>query len=91
MRKVSGAEQAFEAAEDSEFGLSLALFTSNLALALTAQQTLDVGILHVNSESAGADPHVPFGGAKSSGYGPKEQGTAAREFYTHTTTTYLRG
>lgn len=91
VRKVSGAEQAFEAAEDSEFGLSLALFTSNLALALTAQQTLDVGILHVNSESAGADPHVPFGGAKSSGYGPKEQGTAAREFYTHTTTTYLRG
>jgi len=88
---VSGADQAFEAAEDSEFGLSLALFTSNLSLALTAQQTLDVGILHVNSESAGADPHVPFGGAKSSGYGPKEQGAAAREFYTHTTTTYLRG
>jgi aldehyde dehydrogenase (NAD+) len=45
----------------------------------------------VNSESAGADPHVPFGGAKKSGLGPKEQGTAAREFFTHTTTVYLRG
>lgn len=88
---VSGADQAFEAAEDSEFGLSLALFTSNLSVALAAEQALDVGILHVNSESAGADPHVPFGGAKASGYGPKEQGAAAREFYTHTTTTYLRG
>ena len=51
---------------------------------------IDVGVLHVNSESAGADPHVPFGGAKRSGYGPKEQGTAAREFFTHTTTVYLR-
>ncbi|TDU30622.1 aldehyde dehydrogenase family protein [Arthrobacter sp. JUb115] len=91
VRRVNGWKEAFEAAEDSEYGLSLALFTSNLALALEAQQTLDVGILHVNSESAGADPHVPFGGAKASGYGPKEQGAAAREFYTHTTTTYLRG
>lgn len=52
---------------------------------------VDVGVLHINSESAGADPHVPFGGAKRSGLGPKEQGTAAREFFTHTTTVYLRG
>lgn len=91
VRRVNGWQEAFAAAEDSEFGLSLALFTTNLAVALEAQQTLDVGILHVNSESAGADPHVPFGGAKASGYGPKEQGAAAREFYTHTTTAYLRG
>lgn len=89
--RVQGTEEAFEAAEDCEFGLSLALFTRDLATALRAQDQLDVGILHVNSESAGADPHVPFGGAKGSGYGPKEQGAAAREFYTHTTTTYLRG
>lgn len=89
--RVSGSEEAFAAAEDSEFGLSLALFTRDLATAIDAQQRLDVGILHVNSESAGADPHVPFGGAKASAYGPKEQGAAAREFYTHTTTVYLRG
>ncbi|MGP9649697.1 aldehyde dehydrogenase family protein [Glutamicibacter sp. AOP38-B1-38] len=89
--RVSGTEAAFEAAADSEFGLSLALFTRDLATAISAQERLDVGILHVNSESAGADPHVPFGGAKASGYGPKEQGAAAREFYTHTTTVYLRG
>jgi alpha-ketoglutaric semialdehyde dehydrogenase len=37
------------------------------------------------------DPHVPFGGARNSGLGPKEQGTAAREFFTHTTTVCLRG
>lgn len=89
--RVNGKEEAFQAAEDSEFGLSLALFTRDLATVIEAQGRLDVGILHVNSESAGADPHVPFGGAKASGYGPKEQGAAAREFYTHTTTVYLRG
>ena len=76
---------------DSEFGLSAAVFTQDLTRALQAVDHLDVGVLHINSESAGADPHVPFGGAKKSGLGPKEQGSAAREFFTHTTTVYLRG
>jgi aldehyde dehydrogenase (NAD+) len=58
---------------------------------IQAVEQIDVGILHVNSESAGADPHVPFGGAKKSSLGPKEQGSAAREFLTHTTTVYMRG
>lgn len=46
------------------------------------------GILHVNSQTAGADVHVPFGGIKGSGFGPHEQGRAALEFYTETVTVY---
>jgi aldehyde dehydrogenase (NAD+) len=89
--RAADAETAFALADDSEYGLSAAVFTQDLTRALGALDDLDVGILHINSESAGADPHVPFGGAKKSGYGPKEQGRAAREFFTHTTTVYLRG
>ena len=91
VRRAGSAAAAFELANDSDFGLSAALFTQDVTLALDGMEELDVGILHVNSESAGADPHVPFGGAKKSGYGPKEQGQSAKEFYTHTTTVYLRG
>ncbi len=91
VRRARDAEHAFALADDSEFGLSAAVFTQDLTRALQAVQHIDVGVLHVNSESAGADPHVPFGGAKKSGLGPKEQGSAAREFFTHTTTVYLRG
>ncbi|ASN40416.1 aldehyde dehydrogenase family protein [Paeniglutamicibacter terrestris] len=91
VRRVTTTQDAFAAANDSEYGLSCALFTQDLSKALAAMERIDVGILHVNSESAGADPHVPFGGAKKSGYGPKEQGGAAKEFFTHTTTVYLRG
>ncbi|MDQ0092320.1 aldehyde dehydrogenase family protein [Paeniglutamicibacter psychrophenolicus] len=91
VRRVATTEEAFALANDSEYGLSCALFTQDLSKALAAMESIDVGILHVNSESAGADPHVPFGGAKKSGYGPKEQGGAAKEFFTHTTTVYLRG
>jgi aldehyde dehydrogenase (NAD+) len=91
VRRAADAEEAFVLANDSEFGLSAAVFTQDLTRALQAIDLVDVGVLHINSESAGADPHVPFGGAKRSGLGPKEQGTAAREFFTHTTTVYLRG
>lgn len=89
--RARDARHAFELANDSAFGLSGALFTDSTERVLEAMDEIDVGILHVNSESAGADPHVPFGGAKKSGYGPKEQGAAAKEFFTHTTTVYLRG
>ncbi len=91
VRRAADADDAFNLANDSEFGLSAALFTQDLTRVLQAVDQIDVGVLHVNSESAGADPHVPFGGAKKSGLGPKEQGPAAREFFTHTTTVYLRG
>ena len=91
VRRAASTAEAFALANDSAYGLSCAVFTQDLSKALEAMETIDVGILHVNSESAGADPHVPFGGAKKSGYGPKEQGGAAKEFFTHTTTVYLRG
>lgn len=91
VRRADDADHAFALANDSEFGLSAAVFTQDVTRVLQAVEHIDVGVLHINSESAGADPHVPFGGAKKSGLGPKEQGGAAREFFTHTTTVYLRG
>ncbi|MHA7179378.1 aldehyde dehydrogenase family protein [Arthrobacter sp. MDB2-24] len=91
VRRASGSKDAFQLANDSAFGLAAAVFTQDITRVLDALDEIDVGVLHVNSESAGADPHVPFGGAKNSGYGPMEQGGAAQDFYTHTMTVYLRG
>ncbi|RTL70139.1 MAG: aldehyde dehydrogenase family protein [Pseudonocardiaceae bacterium] len=90
VRRAATDREALQLVNDSVFGLSAAVFTNGLDAVATAIATLDVGVLHVNSETAGADPHVPFGGAKDSGFGPKEQGAAAREFFTTTTTVYLR-
>lgn len=44
----------------------------------------------VNLPTAGTDYHVPFGGRKSSSYGPREQGPNAAEFYTTLKTSYTR-
>ncbi|MFC5823980.1 aldehyde dehydrogenase family protein [Nonomuraea insulae] len=87
--RAASAEEALGLANLSDHGLSAAIFTRDLGVALQAVERLEVGVLHVNSESAGTFPYVPFGGAKQSGYGPKEQGRAAREFYTRTVTVYL--
>src|SRR3954471_15043781 len=86
---VDSYDEAMQRANATTFGLSAAIFTSDLAAALRFQDEAQAGLLHVNSQTAGADVHVPFGGIKSSGFGPHEQGRAAMEFYTETVTVYV--
>jgi aldehyde dehydrogenase (NAD+) len=81
-------DEAIERANSVRFGLSASVFTTNLATADRCVRELHAGIIHVNSQTAGADVHVPFGGSKASGYGPHEQGRAAIEFYTEEITVY---
>jgi aldehyde dehydrogenase (NAD+) len=82
-------DEAMERANSTEFGLAAAIFTSSLAAATRFENEAQAGLLHVNSQTAGADVHVPFGGIKNSGFGPHEQGRAAIEFYTDTVTVYV--
>ena len=82
-------DEAMARANAVPFGLSAAIFTSNLATAAQFQREAEAGLIHVNSQTAGADVHVPFGGIKASGFGPHEQGRAAIEFYTDVVTVYV--
>ncbi len=82
-------DEALARANAVRFGLSAAIFTTNLATATRFLAEAQAGLLHVNSQTAGADVHVPFGGIKGSGFGPHEQGRAALEFYTDLVTTYV--
>ncbi len=82
-------DEGLARANDVELGLSAAIFTSSLEAALRFQDEVEAGLIHVNSQTAGADVHVPFGGIKGSGFGPHEQGRAAIEFYTDTVTIYV--
>ena len=86
--RFSTLDEAIERANSVEFGLSASIYTSDLGATQRFVNELEAGILHVNSQTAGADVHVPFGGIKSSGFGPHEQGRAAMEFYTEVVTVY---
>jgi acyl-CoA reductase-like NAD-dependent aldehyde dehydrogenase len=81
-------DEALERANAVQFGLSASIFTTSLESTQRFVNELEAGILHVNSQTAGADVHVPFGGIKASGFGPHEQGRAALEFYTEVVTVY---
>ncbi len=86
---VDGVDEAIAIANDVRFGLSASIFTRDLATALTFVQRIEAGIVHVNSETAGAEPQVPFGGMKGSSSYSREQGKAAREFFTQLKTVYI--
>jgi len=83
-------DAALQAANDTEFGLSSAVFTRDIAKAMTFVRRSESGIVHINRETAGVEPHVPFGGIKGSSSMNREQGKAARQFFTTTKTVYMR-
>lgn len=82
-------EDVLAVANRTEYGLSAAIFTRDLAWAQRFVEGVRAGIVHVNSQTAGAEAHVPFGGFGASSYGPHEQGRAAIEFFTQSKTVYI--
>ncbi|MDO9436695.1 aldehyde dehydrogenase family protein [Hydrogenophaga sp.] len=86
--RVDDYEAAVEVANDTPFGLSSGICTTSLKHATDFKRRSTAGMVMVNLPTAGVDYHAPFGGRRGSSYGPREQGTYAREFYTSVKTTY---
>jgi aldehyde dehydrogenase (NAD+) len=82
-------EHAIALANDTVYGLSASLFTRDVRSALRYVEQIEVGMVRVNGDTTGVDPHAPFGGMKGSSSGSREQGPAAREFYTEIKTVQL--
>lgn len=87
--KVSGYEEALTTVNDTRFGLTSGIVTTNLARATHFRRNARSGCVMVNLATAGTDYHVPFGGRGDSSYGPREQGRYAVEFYTTVKTAYI--
>ena len=87
--RVRDYEEALATANDTEFGLCAGLCTTSLKHATHFRRAAQAGLVMINLPTAGLDYHLPFGGRKSSSYGPREQGEAAREFYTQGKTAYV--
>lgn len=80
--RVADFDAAIEVANRVAYGLSASLFTANLGDALRFAREMDAGLVRVNGETAGVEPQAPFGGMKGSSSWSREQGQAAKEFYT---------
>jgi succinate-semialdehyde dehydrogenase len=74
IQQASSAAEAIAMANDSAFGLSAMLWSTDLARSRALARELAVGSVFINSVTA-SDPRLPVGGVKLSGYG-RELGRA---------------
>jgi aldehyde dehydrogenase (NAD+) len=88
--RVKDYDEALAVANDTPFGLSSGICTTNLKYASHFKRNAEAGMVMVNLPTAGVDYHVPFGGRKGSSYGPREQGRYAQEFFTLVKTAYTQ-
>lgn len=91
VQPAASVDEAVRVANGVRYGLAAAVFTRDLGAALDVAGRLDAGLVKVNAPTSGVDFYAPFGGEKASSYGPREQGKAAREFYTSVHTVTVMG
>jgi len=81
--RVDGIDEAIDAANAVEYGLSSAIYTMNRDWAYQFKDRIEAGMTSINNTTNGAEAHLPFGGVKSSGNGTRESGIWVLEFYTY--------
>lgn len=74
--RVDGDDEAVSVANDTEYGLSSAVFSENIQRAMAVARRIQSGICHINGPTLNDEAQMPFGGTKDSGYG-RFGGTAA--------------
>jgi acyl-CoA reductase-like NAD-dependent aldehyde dehydrogenase len=67
--RVDGEAEAIRVANDTEYGLAAAVFSRDIARALSVARRIESGICHINGPTVHDEPQMPFGGMKASGYG----------------------
>ncbi len=78
--RVKDAEEAMRVANDSPFGLGGGIFCGDEDRALQlAREEFDTGMVNINGYNV-AQPNLPFGGVKDSGYGREHGGFGMHEF-----------
>jgi len=78
---VDGVDEAVRVANDTEYGLSSAVFSRDVDMAEAVARRLQTGMCHINDATINDEPPMPFGGVKHSGWG-RFGGKAALEEFT---------
>jgi acyl-CoA reductase-like NAD-dependent aldehyde dehydrogenase len=73
---VPDADAGVEAANATPYGLSAGIITTDADKGLALANRIEAGIIHINDQTIGDEPQMPFGGVKDSGWG-RFGGTAA--------------
>ncbi len=87
--KADSYEEAVQIHNSSPYGLSASLFTRDVNRAFSFFDDVEAGVCYINAPTFGSEPHMPFGGVKSSGQGYREVGWAAIDAYSEMKTLYV--
>jgi alpha-ketoglutaric semialdehyde dehydrogenase len=87
--EVEGLDDAVDVVNGVEYGLSAAVYTSDINAALRAVDAIDTGITYVNAPTIGAEIPLPFGGTKHTGNGFREAGSRGIEQFSQVKTVYV--
>ena len=87
--KAKDFDHAIELANNSTYGLSSSIYTTDLRKAMKAIELLEAGITYVNAPTIGAECHLPFGGVKNTGNGHREGGKWVYEIFGEIKTVYV--
>jgi acyl-CoA reductase-like NAD-dependent aldehyde dehydrogenase len=78
--EADGVDEAVRVANDTEYGLSAAVFGGGGGTALEVARRIRSGICHINSATVQDEPQMPFGGVGASGWGRFGSRAALEEF-----------
>ncbi|MQT15136.1 aldehyde dehydrogenase [Segnochrobactrum spirostomi] len=78
--RVRGVEEAIRVANDTEYGLSSAVFGRDVGRAMAVARRIEAGMCHINGPTVHDEAQMPFGGVKASGYGRFGGAAAINEF-----------
>jgi acyl-CoA reductase-like NAD-dependent aldehyde dehydrogenase len=78
--RVADDEEAIAVANDTEYGLSAAVFSRDVQRAMAVATRIESGICHINGPTLNDEAQMPFGGVKGSGYGRFGGKAAIAEF-----------
>jgi aldehyde dehydrogenase (NAD+) len=82
-------EEAIEICNNTNYGLSSAIYTRDIDRAFRAVQDIATGITYVNSSTIGAEIQFPFGGVRQTGNGHREGGWTVLDIMTEWKTIYI--
>lgn len=87
--RVGSLDEGVRLLNDTIYGLSSSVYTSDVNAAFRAIRDIKAGITYINAPTIGAEAHMPFGGVKQTGNGHREGGWTVYDFFSEWKTVYI--
>jgi acyl-CoA reductase-like NAD-dependent aldehyde dehydrogenase len=87
--RVKSLDEAVQTLNNTIYGLSSSIYTSDINQAFRAIRDVKAGITYINAPTIGAEAHMPFGGVKQTGNGHREGGWTVYDFFSEWKTVYI--